>query len=250
MRYRTILHTVGLLLMCISTPSAFGALLLPSDFTMTINNGIAQTTITGNDLNLTGPDSSDLFATSGNQQTAMWMYNWNLTLDPDPVIAGSFSLTNLTANDVDVSVLFHLPVNSPFAPGLQSGSFDGSFKDENLSGSASLQNVTWNGLIDGNPTYDIVAFGASCSSNPAGCTGSMFSSDPDPELYGPGVSHSIGTEIAFTLSVGDTATFNSTFEVTPVPAPAAAILFGTGLLALMGLRKGQASLSERGQPST
>ena len=142
----------------------------------------------------------------------------------------------MSATDANFRITFDLPVNTPFSPGLQDGSFSGSFKDENLSGSASLQNVTWNGLIDGNPTFDIFAFGASCSGSPSGCMGSVFSSDPDPEIYGPGVSSSIGTEIAFTLSAGDQATLNTTFEVVPVPVPGAALLFGSGLATMFGWR--------------
>ena len=229
---------VLMLVMCLSSSSALAALILPSNFAMTINNGLAQTTVTENDLNLTGPDGN-LFNTTGAQQTGMWMYAWNFDLDPDPLVSGSFTFTNLTPNDVNVSILLHLPINAPFVPGLQSGSFSGSFKDQNNSGAASLQNVTWDGLIDGSSTFNIFAFDASCSGSPPGCMGSVFSIDPDPEIYGPGVSSSIGTEIALTLSAGDQATLNTTFEVVPVPVPGAALLFWTGLATMFGWRWGR-----------
>jgi hypothetical protein len=46
---------------------------------------------------------------------------------------------------------------------------------------------------------------------------------------------SIGIHLNFTLSPGDTAIFNSSWEISPVPVPAAVWLFGSGLIGLIGV---------------
>lgn len=168
--------------------------------------------------------------------TSLWSFAWGITVNPDPFIDASLTITNNTSITKHFDLLFTLPVGSPFTSGQMSGSLSGSFKDFNNDGSASLNNVDWNGLIDS--TNAMSLFGGSFSCGGAGCIGNIGTVSDGPLSSGP-VNTSIGTHLVFDLSAGDQASFTSHFEVVPtvVPIPAAVWLFGSGLLGLGALAR-------------
>jgi hypothetical protein len=71
-------------------------------------------------------------------------------------------------------------------------------------------------------------FSGDFSCGGAGCIGSIFPVTGGPDSSS-GVNTSIGIHLAFDLTAGDKATFDTFFEVVPVPLPAALWLFGAGL---------------------
>lgn len=162
---------------------------------------------------------------NGNQ--AIWAFEWDITVNPDPLISAMFAITNNTASTKHFDLLFTLPVGSPFGtPAVKSGSLAAGFQDLNNSGSVTLSNIDWDGRIDGSDAMSLFSGDFSCGG--AGCIGSIFpvTGGPDPSS---GVNTSIGIHLAFDLTAGDKATFNTFFEVVPVPVPAAVWLFGTGV---------------------
>jgi len=213
------------------------------DFRMTINNGVGEATIEGVGLNLQSVDANK-FSTTGTQTKPMWEYNWNLTVDPDPSVGGTFDITNLTGVTRTFSILFDLPTSIAFAPGVQSGFLEGLLEDtSSLSGfgasGAFANNVLWNGRIDGIDTLGLGPFSPSCSG--AGCSDPMNRQDAGPDVYGPGVVNDIGIGLSFDLSPGDKFSFMTEFEVQPVPLPASLPLFAAGLVGLLGfVRRGKA----------
>jgi hypothetical protein len=68
-------------------------------------------------------------------------------------------------------------------------------------------------------------------------TGSDSNGLPAVNLPGPGVIGDIRTLLSFSLSPGDSVTFNTNFTVEPVPLPAALplLLLGFGTLGAGGL---------------
>ena len=70
-----------------------------------------------------------------------------------------------------------------------------------------------------------------------GCSLSLSPVSDGPLSHPAGVSSDIGILLDFALSAGDTVTFNTRFDVTPVPVPAAVWLFGSGLLGLVGVAR-------------
>ena len=80
-------------------------------------------------------------------------------------------------------------------------------------------------------------FASSLSCGGTGCSLALSPISDGPLLHPAGVSTDIGILLSFDLSAGDTVTFNTRFEVTPVPVPAAIWLFGSGLLGLVGVAR-------------
>jgi hypothetical protein len=198
-----------------------------------ISDGSTTTWNLPNNTYTTNPDGTFTYANSLNNRT--WGFTWDITVDPDPLISGSLAITNNTSVTKHFDFLFTLPVGSPFAsPALKSGSLGASFQDLNNSGAATLSNINWSGRIDGSDAMSLFSGGFTCLG--AGCNGSIGTVSDGP-LSSSGVNTNIGMHLAFDLTAGDKATFNTSFEVTPVPLPAAFWLLGSGVLGLVAVAR-------------
>jgi len=169
---------------------------------------------------------------------SLWAFTWNVTVDPDPLISATFGITNNTGITKHFDLLFTLPVGSPFGtPAQKSGSLGATFQDLNgvsNTGSATLSNISWAGRIDGVDAMSLFSGDFSCGGDL--CSGSIFPVSDGP-LSSTGVNTSIGIHLSFDLTAHDKATFTTSFEVVPVPLPAAMWLFGSGLLGLGALAR-------------
>jgi hypothetical protein len=189
-----------------------------------------------NDTYIDNGDGTFTYAGVNGNQT-IWTFEWDITVNPDPLISAMFAITNNTASTQHFDILFTLPVGSPFGtPAVKSGSLAAGFQDLNNSGSVTLSNIDWDGRIDGSDAMSLFSGDFSCGG--AGCSGNIFPVSDGP-LSSTGVNTSIGIHLAFDLTAGDKATFDTFFEVEPVvvPIPAAVWLFGSGLLGLAALAR-------------
>jgi len=204
----------------------------------------------GNGAVVANPDGSfTLVGTqSGDALDPSWLLDWNLTIDYDPFINGSMSVTNLSTTARNFSLAISLPV-AAFTPSLYGGSITATVFDLNGDNSASVSPSTaagagpgiYQGTIDGSPVLDLFGITLSCTSATGGCTATGSEQDglPGATIPGPDVAGNIGTVLHFSLSAGDKATFDTNFTVVPVTAvplpPSAwlllAALGGLGLLA-------------------
>jgi len=171
----------------------------------------------------------------GSDTTPVWDYSWMIVANPDPFIDSVLTFTNLTGVTQTFNVTLNLPVTPPFSPGLKTGDLAFDFSDANGDGSASVSNVNWTGLIDGSSAMSILSGGATCTGT--GCSFALGPIVNGPLLHPAGVASTLGILLSFDLSAGDTATFDTRFEVVPVPIPAAAWLFGSALGLLGWLRR-------------
>jgi hypothetical protein len=209
------------------TPSLSGSVMVSEGSTTNVN-------WTFNDTYIDNGDGTFTYTGMNGNQT-VWAFEWDITVNPDPLISAMFSITNNTASTKHFDLLFTLPVGSAFGPpAVKSGSLAASFQDLNNSGSVTLSNIDWDGRIDGADAMALFSGDFSCGG--AGCIGNIFPASDGP-LPSSGVNTSIGIHLAFDLTAGDKATFNTLFEVVPVPIPAAAWLFGSGLLGLVALAR-------------
>ncbi len=174
--------------------------------------------------------------------TSLWDYQWDITVNPDPFISAAFSVTNTSATTQTFDVTFGLPISPSFTGGYMTGNYSADFSDLNNDGSANVGMNAWDGLIDGVTQMNLSLFSGACSSLTPGCTGAIGLVSDGPTLYSGAVNSTIGIHMNFDLSAGDKVTFNTLFDITPVPVPAAVWLFGSGLLGLVAVarRKAQA----------
>jgi len=228
--------TLGLLLAGTAGAATLTAPAFTAGVTITSSNG---TNWLDTKLDLSAASvvtqNGSLFDYNGSLSDPKWNMSWAMSVDPDPIISGSFSIINTTALTQTFDLTFGLPVGAAFAPGVKSGSVGFNFADTNSSGGATVNLSTWEGLIDGSNAMSLFTSSINCFG--AGCTGSIATVSAGPLSQPGGVNSSIGIHLVFDLTAGDTANFNTSFEVSPVPVPAAVWLFGSGLLGLVGVAR-------------
>jgi len=235
----------GCLLTLAVAPAASASIIgLPAvELTLT-SSGSGSETLSGYSLGLASTTDGN-FTANGTHTSLSGDadYTWDLLLDPDPTIGGTFSFTNLLSSAKDYNLTFTLPVGTAFAPAIANGHFAGTVADADGSGDAFLNNVSWSGLIDG---VSVMSSGpASFGCSTAGCATSQPTTYLGPLNYLPGVSGNIATNISFTLSPGDLVSFNTYFDVSPIPEPGTLVLLAGVLVITLSWKTGKKRSSFR-----
>ena len=165
---------------------------------------------------------------------------WSLSMDTDPFVTNNFTVTNNTGSTQVYSLTATIGVAPPIPNGLMRGSIGFSLTDNNgdgatlaTSGASSL----YRGLIDGNTARTLWDAPISFTAPFATINGNDNFGFPVRETAPDPVNSDIGIAILFSLTAGDSVGFTSNFDVVPVPVPAAAWLFGSGLLVLSGVTR-------------
>ncbi|MBI1194977.1 MAG: hypothetical protein GC138_03930 [Gammaproteobacteria bacterium] len=212
---------LGLAVSPIASASMIG---LPA-FELTLSDsGFSTDTLIGSDLGLSATGEG-MYTSTGTYTSVSGdnEYSWDLLIDPDPTIGGTFGITNLLGTAKVYNLAFTLPVGTAFSQAMVNGHFSGSVMDNDASGSAALDDITWSGLIDGITVMNSGPAGIGCHT--AGCSTAQPITYLGPMTYLPGVSSNIATNISFTLSAGDRVTFRTYFDVSPIPEPGTLALF-------------------------
>lgn len=187
------------------------------------------------------------FHFQGNRSRAnQWLVEWDLQADPDPLVTGIITVTNLSPAAQTFTLSAVLPIGTPIIGGsLTGGSVSGTLVD--TGGGAELSSppggsppALYTALIDDvefqtllnapvlitAPAFETVPFGPETFGGPV------------PSLPGPDVNSRISIEYNFRLSGGDAVSLTGTFVV--VPEPSAIMLLwlgGSGLLACARRRR-------------
>jgi len=201
----------------------------PIDFTIEVSSGVAgdervlQPTLVAN------PDGT--FSAVGDEQTSSYELLFDMTIDADPAISGSFTLRNLSTTTQTFALSATLDVLPIAGPTLVGGSFEGTYTDTDTDPTDTPEVTIATALfyqasIDGVPVASLGAFNLNAFGG-EGVEGTI-----SPEAFGvpilsqvgPGVSGAIAVAFpGFSLSPGDTV--HVPFEFVVVPEPTFASLF-------------------------
>ncbi len=189
------------------------------------------------------------FGYMGSFSGSNWDFGWDVTANADPFIAGDLTFTNTTLSNQTFNVVLSLPILQEAGLVNETGELALTLSDSGGNGSADLTLNQWHGLINPlapPPDLDmalLIGSSFNCSGG-SGCATALFppataSQQHGPADHGGNPVDSIGIHLNFDLSAGDTATFNTRYELTAVPVPAAVWLFASGLAGLVGVARGQ-----------
>jgi hypothetical protein len=206
-------------------------------------NGVFNDYFDESEMGCTDGDGATFQCAGGNLTVGdLRLDTWNMTFDPDPVVTGITSVTNVGLVVQQFTLTFTLPVAPVLPSSLMGGSIQGGVTDNTLNSSNAVLSTVlgssfYTALIDGvsvqtlyNHTSTVTAPFDGGSANLAAASFGL----PGVTLPGPAANASIGIRLDFTLTPGDSASFTSNFFVIPVPEPGTGLLlaFGLGALAL------------------
>gem|GEM_PF-2373473 len=219
----------------------------------TVSNGSWNNTFDFTTDGSVTDEGGGTFSYMGAFSDANWDFDWALEANADPFIAGALTFTNVTASTQTFNIVLSLPILQEAGLVNETGELALTLSDSGGDGSADLALNQWHGLINpipAPPQLDmalLIGSSFNCSGGP-GCATALFPPAIATQQHGP-ADHggnpvdSIGIHLNFDLSAGDTATFNTRYELTAVPVPAAAWLFASGLAGLIGVARGKKQLT-------
>ena len=158
----------------------------------------------------------------------------DVAFDVDPSVAGVWAITNNSLAVQNFTLSVTVPVLPVLPSSLMFGSSTISVGDANGAAGATLATLAgfpmFAGQIDGATALPLFIDPYSLAV-PFGTNGAtQFAGAPPPgTLPGPAALLTIGIEHRFSLTPGDSATFNSFYQIVAIPEP------GTGLLLVFGL---------------
>lgn len=192
-------------------------------------------------------DGNSVTFMNGTMSTSMWMWSWDsITLDEDPNVSSVGAFKNISGGTQNFIFSVSTPIAPPLASTLYGGSTSVTYGDASNDGLGGLSNDSsgnpaYTGTIDGVGVLNMLtalnltpAFAGDTTQ-----TASEFQGLPGPTIPGPAANNTIGILHRFSLSAGDQATYNSSFQVVAVPEPGAIVLVTTALGGLLLLRRGR-----------
>ena len=175
----------------------------------------------------------------GQLRSEMWSIDWNVLVDPDPLVDAQIVVTNNADVFQTFSLLMILGVD-PLADGIARGSNSATVTNEfNFDEGATLRTAgsgsIYRAFIDGgSPFKTLMDSPFALETDPI-----PFDTDSDTESFsnlasGP-VNQTMAILLEFELSPGDSASINGFFEI--VPGPGGLALFAVFGLGLGGRRR-------------
>jgi uncharacterized protein (TIGR03382 family) len=223
----------------LSTPASAGVTAPELEIWLQVNDGPA----TGwTPLGMPNPNGEG-WLYQGSYSSPDWLLSASITADTEPFVNSVVGLTNNTSATQTYTLTVTMPITPITGGTLIGGSVGGSVTDSNNDGSAIVSTLPgsalFTGQIDGATALQIYNFPATFAAPFQGGTGPIPPVNlglPGPFLPGPpSANTSIGIQLHFSLTAGDSVSISSFFDVEPIPAPGALALLG--LAGLVGSRR-------------
>lgn len=206
-------------------------------------NGVFNDYFDESEMGCTDGDGARFQCAGGNLTVGdLRLDSWDMSFDPDPVVTGITSVTNVGVAPQQFTLTFTLPVAPVLPSSLMGGSIQGGVTDNTLNFSNAVLSTVlgssfYTALIDGAPVQPLYSHLTTVTAPSDGGSANLAAASfglPGVTLPGPAANASIGIRLDFTLTPGDSASFTSNFFVIPVPEPGTGLLlaFGLGALAL------------------
>jgi hypothetical protein len=219
--------------------------LLQASLSLSRSDGVNPPSIWSQSPTLSNPSGLNYLEYDVNPPaSSTWDFHWDVTADPDPLVTSALAITNTTAFTQTFTSIITIPVTPAVTPSsLIRGSIGGSVSDANSSGAATLSTASgtalYTALIDGSPVQTLYADPYSVNVVLPDDTSSVPSTNFGIPVFlpGPAALTSIGIQIKFTLTPGDSASFTSVFRVEPVPEPAGLALVGIAAVGMLVRRR-------------
>lgn len=226
-------------------PTALGALLVAGLWMGTA--GAVSVTVTIDEGHLHEWTWNDGAVSGSHGDAGVWDFAWSIDSASNPFIqVNSLSFTNTSSATQSYLITLNGPVATSYSQALVTDASMGYSWESD--GNIEISNVQWQGTINGVTVSSIFGSGINIDSGTTPLNGTVSTmADPSvPFLHDAGGTiTSLGMIFSFDLSTGDTIDFNALLDITPVPVPAAAWLFGSGLFGLVGLARRRRALSIR-----
>lgn len=221
----------------ISTSTHAGTIPGPAlEIALSVNDGTAQI------FNPLGQNTGgDTWLWDAAYASAGWEMDCLISADTDPWVNSVIGFTNNTGVANLYTITVTLPVPAIGVATVMGGSVGGSVTWNGAGGTGGILtygtgapgSALFNGQIDLVNVLGILPAPGGVAGAFPGNTVNIPATNvglPGPTIPGPMVAASIGIQLQFILSAGDSVAITSYFQVEPIPAPA-----GLALLGLAGL---------------
>lgn len=175
----------------------------------------------------------------------LWSLTWDCVLDPDPFVDATINVTNNSGSEQTFIIFMPLNIINVDPSSQMDGSVSASLSSQSFLNPATLKadapglgaESVYQAYINGSLVRSLWNPGYTLTAAPLASAGDTtnFGNEIGPGASGP--TPTLGLQLKFRLSAGDSASVTGIFNIVPVPGPASLAVFGVFGLVAGGRRR-------------